>query len=100
MRPSPITPNDDNNDQDDNQNNITTFTFVTEYLVGAIIGKKEWDRYKCCDQLSTKFTPSNEAYFYLVLTNSYDLWKNVEGSRMGTGSLTKDGSNKKYCSWT
>jgi hypothetical protein len=95
-----MTPNDDNNDQDDNQNNITTFTFVTEYIVGAVIGKKEWDRYKCCDQLSTKFTPSNEAYLYLVLTNSYDLWKNVEGSRMGTRSLTKDGSNKKYCSWT
>ena len=93
MRPSPT---DDNDDWDD----ITTFTFVTEYLVGTVIGKKEWDRYKCRERLSPKFTPSDEAYLYVLLTNSYDLWKNVEGSRVGNGSLTKDGTNKKYCGWT
>jgi hypothetical protein len=98
MRPSPMTPNDD--DQDDNQNDITTFTFVTEHLVSAVLGKKEWDRYKCRERLSTRFTPSDEAYLYVVLTNSYDLWKNDEDSRVGTGSLTKDGTNKKYCGWT
>jgi hypothetical protein len=64
------------------------------------LGKKEWDRYKCREQLSTKFTPSDEAYLYVLLTNSYDLCKNVEGSRVGNGSLTKDGTNKKYCGWT
>jgi hypothetical protein len=101
MRPSPMAPNDDvNDDQDDNQNDITTFTFVAEYLVGAVLGKKEWDRYKCLDRLSTKFTPSDEAYRYVILSNSYDLWRNAEGSRVGNGSLTKDGSNKKYCGWT
>jgi hypothetical protein len=94
MRPSPT------DDDDDDQDDITTFTFVAEYLVGAVIGKKEWDRYKCRDRLSTKFTPSDKAYLYVILTNSYDLWKNVEGSRVGTGSLTKDGTNKKYCGWT
>jgi hypothetical protein len=100
MRPSPTTPNDDNNDQDNNQNNIMTFTFITEYLVGAVLGKKEWDRYKCRDRLSTRFTPSDEAYLYVILSNSYDLWINAEGSRVGNGSLTKDGTNKKYCGWT
>jgi hypothetical protein len=26
--------------------------------------------------------------------------ENVEGSRVGNGRLTKDGTNKKYCGWT
>jgi hypothetical protein len=100
MRPSPMTPNDHDDDQDDNQNDITAFTFVTEHLVRHVLGKKEWDRYKCRNLLSTRFTPSDEAYLYVLLMNSYDLWKNVEGSRVGNGSLTKDGTNKKYCGWT
>jgi hypothetical protein len=101
MRPSPMTPNDDNDDQDDNQNDMTTFTFVADYLVSTVLGKKSGTgSYKCCDQLSTRFTLSNEAYLYVLLMNSYDLWKYVEGSRVGNRSLTKDGSNKKYCGWT
>jgi hypothetical protein len=101
MRPSPTTQNEENDEhQDDDQNKIDTFTFVAEHLVGPVLGKKEWDRYKCRERLSTKFTPSDEAYLYVLLTNSYDLWKNVEGSRVGNGSLTKDGTNKKYCGWT
>jgi hypothetical protein len=100
MRPSPMTQNEDDDDQDDNQNDINTFTFVAEHLVGPVLEKKEWDRYKCRERLSTKFTPSIEAYLYVLLTNSYDLWKNVEGSRVGNGSLRKDRTNKKYCGWT
>jgi len=50
--------------------------------------------------VSTKFTPSDEAYLYVILVNSYDLWISAEGSRVGNGSLTKDGTNKKYCGWT
>ena len=101
MRPSPMTQNEENDEhQDDDQNKIDTFTFVAEHLVGPVLGKKEWDRYKCRERLSTKFTPSDEAYLYVLLTNSYDLWKNVEGSRVGNGSLTKDGTNKKYYGWT
>jgi hypothetical protein len=69
MRPSPTTPNDNDDDQDDNQNDITKFTFVAEYLVGAVICKKEWDRYKCHDRLSTNFAPSDKAYLYVVSTN-------------------------------
>jgi hypothetical protein len=77
MRPSPTTQNDNDDDQDDNQNDINTFT---EHLVGPVLGKNEWDdRYKCCEWLSTKFTPSNEAYFYVLLTNSNDLWKMWRG---------------------
>jgi hypothetical protein len=99
MRPHP-TPNtwgEENAHQDDN---MTTFTFVVEHLVGAILGKKVWDKYKCRERVSTKFTPSDEAYLYVTLENSYELWMSAEGSRVGTGSLTKDGTNKKYCGWT
>ena len=81
-------------------NNMATFTFVVEHLVGAILGKKVWDKYKCHEMVSTKFTPSDEAYLYVILSNSYDLWISAEGSRVGNGSLTKDGTNKKYCGWT
>ena len=28
------------------------------------------------------------------------LWKNTKGARVGTGNLTQDGLNKKYCGWT
>jgi hypothetical protein len=50
--------------------------------------------------VSTKYTPSGKAYLYVILENSYELWISVEGSRVGTGNLTKDGTNKKYCGWT
>jgi hypothetical protein len=49
MRPSP-TPNDDND-----QNDITTFIFVMESLARAVLGKNEGDRInKCHDQVSKK----------------------------------------------
>jgi hypothetical protein len=92
MRPSP--------DDDDDHNDITTFTFVAEHLVGAVLGKKVWNRHKCTDKVSTKLTPSDEAYLYVILSNSYDLWINAVGTRVGTGSFTKDGANKKFCGWT
>jgi hypothetical protein len=46
MRPSPMTQNDDDEYQEDSQTDINTFTFVAEHLVGPVLGKKEWDRYK------------------------------------------------------
>jgi hypothetical protein len=36
----------------------------------------------------------------VVLLNSYNLWKTSDGIKVGTGILTKYGSNKKYCGWT
>jgi hypothetical protein len=42
----------------------------------------------------------DEVFLYVVLLNLYDLWKNSDGTKAGTGILTKDGSNKKYCEWT
>jgi hypothetical protein len=100
--PSPTGPGDDKRDGEGThiENNITTFMFVAEHLVGAVLGKKGWDKYKCRSQISAKFTPSDEAYLYVILSNSYELWVNAEGSRVGSGNLTKDGTNKKYCGWT
>ena len=81
-------------------NDITAFTFVVEHLVPAVIGKKTWNKSKCTEIVSTTFSPSDEAFLYLILSNSYDLWKSANGSKVGTGTLTKDGTNKKYCGWT
>jgi hypothetical protein len=46
------------------------------------------------------FHQTDEAFLYVVLVNSYDLWKNTEGTRVGMGKLMRDGLNKKYCGWT
>jgi hypothetical protein len=81
-------------------NDITAFTFIVEHLVPAIIGKKTWNKYKCMENISKTFTPSDEAFLYLILSNSYELWKSANGSKVGAGKLTKDGTNKKYCGWT
>jgi hypothetical protein len=64
------------------------------------LGKKEWDKYKFCHQVTKHFTETDEAFLYVLLANSYDLWKNVEGSKVGTGNLTQDGLITKYCGWT
>jgi hypothetical protein len=77
-----------------------SFVFVTNYLIGAIIGKKQWDRYKFHQRVTKHFTKTDEAFLYVVLLNSYDLWKTSDGTKVGTGILTKDGLNKKYCGWT
>jgi hypothetical protein len=77
-----------------------SFVFVADYLVGAVLGKKEWDRYKFRQRVTKHFTETDEAFLYVVLLNSYDLWKTSDGTKVGTGILTKDGSNKKYCGWT
>jgi hypothetical protein len=100
--PSPTGPDDDKRDGEGTriENDITTFMFVVEHLVGAVLGKEGWDKYKCCSRVSTKFTPSNKAYLYVILSNSYELWVDAEGSRVGSGNLTKDETNKKYCGWT
>jgi hypothetical protein len=90
MRPPP----------DDDGNGIAAFTFVAEHLVGAVLGQKVWDEHKCRDQISTRLTPSDEAYIYLVLSNSYDLWRNAGGTRVGTGKFTTNGTNKKNGGWT
>jgi hypothetical protein len=87
--------NDDNVEQD-----VTAFTFVVEHLVGAIIGKKMWNKGKYKELVSEAFTASDEAFLYVILTNSYDMWKGANGSRVGAGTLTRDGTNKKYCGWT
>lgn len=85
---------------DDDGDDITTFTFIAEHLVGAVLGQKVWDEHKCCERVSTRLTPSDEAYIYLVLSNSYDLWINAEGTKVGTGKFTTNGTNKKNCGWT
>jgi hypothetical protein len=99
MRPPP-TPDTQEEEGDPQDESMTAFTFMVEHLVGPIFGKKMWDKYKCRERVSTKFTPSDEAYLYVTLENSYELWMSAEGTRVGTGSLTKDGTNKKYCGWT
>jgi hypothetical protein len=99
MRPTP-TPNTRGEETDHQDDNMTPFMFVMEHLMGAILGKRVWDKYKCCQHISTKFTPSDEAYLYITLLNWYKMWMSAEGSWVGNGSLTKDGTNKKYCGWT
>jgi hypothetical protein len=86
--------------EDEGQYDTKSFLFVAEYLVGAVLGKKEWDNYKLHRRVMKHFTKTDEAFLYVVLVNSYDLWKNAEGTRLDTGKLTRDGSNKKYCGWT
>jgi hypothetical protein len=71
--------------------------FVANYLVGAVLGKKKWDRYKSHQQVTKHFIEIREAFLYVVLLNSYDLWKTSDRTKVGTGILTKDGLNKKYC---
>jgi hypothetical protein len=44
----PPTPNARGEENDHQDENMTAFTFVVEHLVGAILGKKVWDKYKCC----------------------------------------------------
>jgi hypothetical protein len=87
-------------DNDSIENDTTAFTFIVEHLVPAVVGKKTWNRCKCKELVSEKFTPSDEAFLYVILSNSYDLWKSANGSKVGAGTLTKDGTNKKYCGWT
>jgi hypothetical protein len=86
--------------EDEGQYDTKSFVFVTKYLVGAVLGKKEWENYKLHHRVLKHFTKTDKAFLYVVLVNSYDLWKNTEGIRVGTGKLTQDGSNKKYCGWT
>jgi hypothetical protein len=89
-----------NNRVEGGENDAKSFLFVAKHLIGAILGKKEWDNYKFRHWVTKHFTETDEAFLYVVLVNSYDLWKNTEGTRVGTGNLTRDGSNKKYCGWT
>jgi hypothetical protein len=96
MRQLPTT----NGGVEEGENNTKSFVFVAEYLIGAVLGKKEWDNYKLHHRVMKHFTETDEAFLYVILANSYDLWKNTEGTRVGTGNLTRDGSNKKYCGWT
>jgi hypothetical protein len=77
-----------------------SFVFVADYLVGAVLRKKEWDRYKFRWRVTKHFTEMDEAFLYVVLLNSYDLWMTSDGTKVGTEILTKDGLNKKYCGWT
>jgi hypothetical protein len=78
-----------------------SFVFlVADYLVGAVLEKKEWDRYKFRQWVTKHFTEMDEAFLCVVLLNLYDLWKTSDGTKVGTGILTKDGLNKKYCGWT
>jgi len=99
MRPSQMAgaQGEDNNSI---ENDTTAFTFIVKHLVPAVVGKKTWNRCKCKELVSEKFTPSDEAFLYVILSNSYDLWKSANGSKVGAGTLTKDGTNKKYCGWT
>jgi hypothetical protein len=75
--------------------------FVANYLVGTLLRKKQWDRYKFRQRVTKHFTETDEAFLYVVLLNLYNLWKTSDGTKVGTGILTKDGGlNKKYCGWT
>jgi hypothetical protein len=96
MRPSPTA----NGGGEEVENINKGFVFVAEYLVGAVLGKKEWDNNKFHHGVTKHFMDSDEAFLYVLLANSYDLWKNAEGSKVGTGNLTRDGSSKKFCGWT
>ena len=73
---------------EEGENDTKSFMFVTEYLVGAVLGKKEWDNYKLHHWVTKHFAETDEAFLYVILANSYDLWKNTEGTRVGTGNLT------------
>jgi hypothetical protein len=57
--------------EDEGQYDTKSFVFVTEYLVGAVLGKKEWDNYKLRCRVSKHFTETDEAFLYVVLVNSY-----------------------------
>jgi hypothetical protein len=76
------------------------FLVANYLLVGAVLGKKEWDRDKFRQRVMKHFTEMDEVFLCVVLLNSYNLWKSSYGTKVGTGILTKDGSNKKYCGWT
>jgi hypothetical protein len=107
LKMRPTVPEDQENDENienaeeqEGDDDTTAFTFVVEHLVPAILGRKTWKQKMCSELVSTSFTPSDEAFLYVILQNSYDLWKSTNGSKMGTGTLTKDGTNKKFCGWT
>jgi hypothetical protein len=72
------------------QNEAKSFVFVAKYLIGAVLGIKEWDNYKFHHQLTKKVTESDETFLYVVLVNLYNLWKNTNWTRVGTGNLTKE----------
>jgi hypothetical protein len=116
MRPKIKVPTNDDNHEEDGSNNdeeedstyeteedankLNAFTFIAEHLMGAVVGKRAWDSHKCRHKFSDKCTASDEAYLYLVLVNSYELWINASGTKVDKGTLTKGGNNKKYCGWT
>jgi hypothetical protein len=56
MRPPP-TWNARGEENDHQDKNMTAFTFIMEHLMGAILGKKMWDKYKCGKKVLEKFTP-------------------------------------------
>ena len=76
MRQLPTT----NGGVEEGENNTKSFVFVAEYHIGAVLGKKEWDNYKLCHWVTKHFTETDEAFLYVILANSYDLWKNTEGT--------------------
>jgi hypothetical protein len=92
--------NNDMESEEEGDHDTTAFTFVIKHLVPAILGRRTWKRHMHKELVSKSFTPSDEAFLYVILSNSYNLWKNSNGSKIGTGNLTKDGTNKKYCGWT
>jgi hypothetical protein len=61
---------------------------------------KKWNWCMCTELVSSSFTPLDEVFLYTILSNSYDLWKNSNRSKNGTGTLAKDGTNKTFCRWT
>ena len=42
----------------------------------------------------------DEAFMLLVLENQYELWMDVESTRVGRGRYTNNVPNKKYCGWS
>ena len=81
-------------------NNNMTFTFIMEHLAGAVIGQRKWKITRCYAPLTEHMSISDEAFMLLVLENQYELWINLETTKVGRGKYTENGPNKKFCGWT
>jgi hypothetical protein len=107
MRQNPA----DNDNEDDQENNKEqqAFTFLTEHLLGHVIGKRDWDIKRCFHRVSDYVSISDEAYTLLLCENVYEKWLKIKPPQAGEvqtvvrGKYTDQGngaSNKKYKGWT
>jgi hypothetical protein len=92
MRQNPA----DNDNEDDQENNKEqqAFTFLTEHLLGHVIGKRDWDIKRCFHRVSDYVSISDEAYTLLLCENVYEKWLKIKPPQAGEVRTVVRGSTR------